>query len=107
MSRISVDFYGPHRIQFFYLRVGRELARVEFPAWVADDGHLDLVHTLVYDQCKRGQGYPNVLARAHEQAVIHSDERRQLDMLIERLLLQADVPALRSTKAAAKLRPGV
>ena len=106
MSRINVEFYGPHRIQFFYLRVGRELARVEFPAWVADAGYLDLVHALVYDQCRRGLGYPNILARAHEQAVIHGDERRQITALIERLLIQSQVPTERSAKAASKLRPG-
>jgi hypothetical protein len=107
MSRINVDFYGPHRIQFFYLRVGRELARVEFPAWVVDTGQLDLVHALVYDQCRRGLGYPNILARAHEQAVIHGDERRQFAALIERLLVQANVPVLPSAKTSSKLQPGV
>ncbi len=106
MSRINVDFYGPHRVQFFYLRVGRELARVEFPAWVADAEQLDLLHGVVYDQCRRGMGYPNVLARAHEQAVIHGSERRQLNAVIERLFVQMDVPALRSAKATSKLRPG-
>lgn len=106
MSRINVEFYGPHRIQFFYLRVGRELARVEFPAWVAEEGHLDLLHSVVYDQCRRGLGYPNVLARAHEQAVIHGDERRQITALIERLLIQAQVTPERSAKATSKLRPG-
>lgn len=107
MSRINVEFYGPHRIQFFYLRAGRELARVEFPAWVAEEGHLDLLHAVVYDQCRRGLGYPNVLARAHEQAVIHRDERRQITALIERLLIQSQVTPERSAKAASKLRPGV
>lgn len=106
MSRINVDFYGPHRIEFFYLRVGRELARVEFPAWVADRGYLDLLHAAVYDQCDRGQGYPNVLARAHENAVIHGDERRQITALIERLLAETRVPARRSAKATSKLQPG-
>ncbi len=106
MSRINVDFYGPHRVQFFYLRVGRELARVEFPAWVADAQQLDLLHAVVYDQCRRGMGYPNVLARAHEQAVIHGSERRQLDAMLERLFVQMDIPALRSAKATSKLRPG-
>jgi hypothetical protein len=106
MSRINVEFYGPHRIQFFYLRVGRELARVEFPAWVADEGQLDLLHSVVYDQCRRGLGYPTILARAHEQAVIHGDERRQITALIERLLAQSQIMAERSAKASSKLRPG-
>lgn len=106
MSRVNVDFYGPHRIEFFYLRVGSEIARVEFPTWVAEAGQLDLLHAAVYDQCRRGMGYPNVLARAHEQAVIHGSERRQLHALIERLLIQQDVPSFRSAKSTSKLRPG-
>lgn len=106
MSRISVEYYGPHRIQFFYLRVGRELARVEFPAWVAQTGAIDLLHAIVYDQCRRGLGYPNVLARAHEQAVIHGDERRQINAMIERLFVQHDLPTTRSAKASSKLKPG-
>lgn len=106
MSKINVDLYGPHRVQFFYLRVGGELARVEFPAWVAERGQIDLLHTIVYDQCQRGLGYPNVLARAHEQAVIHTDERRQIHSLIERLLIQAGVTPRRSAKSSSKLRPG-
>lgn len=105
MSRVNVDFYGPHRIEFFYLRVGQEIARVEFPTWVAETGQLNLLHAAVYDQCRRGLGYPNVLARAHEQAVIHGSERRQLNALIERLLIQQDLPVLRSAKSSSKLRP--
>ncbi len=104
-SRINVEYYGEHRIQFFYLRVGREIARVEFPAWVAAPDQLELLHALVYDQCRRGPGYPNVLARAHEQAVIHSAERRHLAALIERQLIRADLPVARSAKAGSKLRP--
>ncbi|WP_026369536.1 DNA double-strand break repair nuclease NurA [Kallotenue papyrolyticum] len=105
-SRINSQLYGPHRIQFFYLRVGRELARIEYPAWVAELGAIDTVHALVYDQCQRGRGYPNLLARAHEQAVIHSAERRRFETLIEQHLARAELPARRSAKASAKLYPG-
>lgn len=106
MSRINVTSYPqPHTIQFFYLKVGREIARVEFPAWVADES-LGLLHTIVYDQCTRGMGYPVAVQRAHEQAVIHDGDRRQLESLIERLFARADVPTVRSAKAVSKLHPG-
>ena len=38
-SRASVvrDHYGPHAVRFFYVNVGEEIARIEVPAWVADD----------------------------------------------------------------------
>ncbi len=107
MSRINVDSYpSEHKIQFFYLKVGREIARVEFPAWVGD-GDLDLVHSLIYDQCQRGMGYPVALQRAHEQAVIHDGDRRQVEALIERIFATEAVPTQRSAKSVTKLRPGL
>ena len=107
MSKINVEEYpGEHKIQFFYIKVGREIARVEFPAWVGD-GDLDLVHTLIYDQCQRGMGYPVALQRAHEQAVIHDGDRRQVEALIERIFATEAVPTQRSAKSVTKLRPGL
>jgi hypothetical protein len=107
MSRINVEEYPhPHTIQFFYLKVGREIARVEFPAWVVEHD-LDLVHALIYDQCQRGAGYPVAVQRAHEQAVIHDGDRRQMEALVERLLVTRDISATRSAKSISKLRPGL
>ena len=69
-SSIVQKHYGVHQIYFFYLRVDDEIARVEIPQWVAmDENLLNLTHTLVLDQCQRGQGYPVALSEAHEQAV--------------------------------------
>jgi hypothetical protein len=45
--------------------------------------------------------------RAHEKAVIHDGDRRQLESLIERLFARADVPAMRSAKVISKLQPGL
>lgn len=107
MSRINVEEYpSPHKIQFFYLKIGREVARVEFPAWVAEKD-LDLVHSLIYDQCRRGMGYPVALQRAHEQAVIHNGDKLQLESLIERFFIKSGVTAGRSAKSISKLRPGL
>lgn len=107
MSKINVEHYPPpHTIEFFYLKVGREVARVEFPSWVAESD-LDLLHAVVYDQCRRGMGYPVALQRAHEQAVIHDGDRRQMQALIERLFAASAVPTWRSAKSVSKLRPGL
>ena len=58
MSRINVTSYPhPHTIRFFYLKIGREIARIEFPAWVADAA-LDLLHAVVYDQAHAWHGLP-------------------------------------------------
>ena len=102
MSRI-LSHYGEHTIAFFYLNAGTEIARVEIPAWVADDpAQLDLVHAVIYDQCGRGRGYPSVLQEAHEQAVIGADERRVVEQLVEEALARLGITMLRSAKDASK-----
>jgi hypothetical protein len=103
MSRINIERYGPHQIHFFHMRVGRELCRVEIPQWVATDAAmLDRVHTLVYDQCARGGGYPVALARAHEQAIIRGADRRAFSRLLEGSLYRAEAPGASSAKRDSK-----
>jgi hypothetical protein len=105
MSRINVESYGSHLIHFFYMRVGREVARVELPRWVAEDrAKVDLVHTLIYDQCMKGQGYPVALARAHEQAIVRAADRRAFRGIVESSLLRAELPASDSRKRESKER---
>lgn len=105
MSRINVESYGPHLIHFFYLRVGREIARVEIPRWVAEDAaQTDLVHATIYDQCLKGQGYPVALARAHEQAIVRAADRRAFLGIVEGSLLRAELPATASRKRESKER---
>lgn len=82
-----------HTIHFFYLHTGREVARVEIPEWVARHPQkLDLVHATVYDQCRYNNGYPYVLTRADEQAVILGDEREVLEEMIARAIAQRGLP---------------
>ena len=105
MSRINLESYGPHLIHFFYMRVGREIARVELPQWVAENpAQVDLIHTLIYDQCMRGQGYPVALARAHEQAIVRAADRRAFLGIVEGSLLRAELPASDSRKRESKAR---
>jgi hypothetical protein len=103
LSRINVESYGEHLVHFFYMRVGRELARVEVPCWVADEPHLvDQVHGLVYDQCLRGQGYPVALARAHEQAVVRGGDRRAFRRMVEGSFVRAELAKTLSMKQENK-----
>jgi hypothetical protein len=105
LSRINVEAYGEHQIHFFYMRVGRELGRVEIPRWVAlDPALVDRVHTLIYDQCIKGQGYPVALARAHEQAVVRAADRRAFLQIVESTMLRSDLPATASRKRESKER---
>jgi len=87
-SSVVEKHYGTHQVYFFYLRVDDEIARVEVPQWVAmDDGLLSLTHTLVLDQCRRGQGYPVALSEAHEQAVVTGADREYFWQLVESSLV--------------------
>ena len=102
-SSVSRDYYGDHEVNFFYLNTGDEIARVEMPAWVADDPALvDLAHGLLMDQCRRGFGYPVAIAEAHEQAVVTGADRHSFRRLVEGALEGADLPVYTSEKALSK-----
>ncbi|HUG15506.1 MAG TPA: DNA double-strand break repair nuclease NurA [Thermomicrobiales bacterium] len=99
-----LDRYGPElSVRFMYLNVGSEIARLEVPAWVADDDDaLKLVHAVVYDQCQLGRGYPVALQEAHEMAVIGMADRQLVDELIERRMAAAGVTFTRTGKDGSK-----
>lgn len=80
-------------IYFFYLNTGADLARVEVPVWVAHHAEwLDLVHAAIYGQCRINNGYPYVLTRADEQAVILGEEREALEAMIGRAMASHGLP---------------
>ena len=82
-----------HEVFFFYLNTGGDLARVEVPEWVARQTRwLELVHAAVYDQCLCNNGYPYVLTRADEQAVILGQEREVLEEMIMRAMVRHGMP---------------
>jgi hypothetical protein len=103
--------YKDHRIQFFYMNVGGEIARVEAPQWVMNDPQmLDLVHGSIYDQCQRsGQypPYPPALIEAHEQAVVTTADRRVVSELVEQALAAQGIFYQRSAKDQSKRGRGV
>jgi hypothetical protein len=106
-----LERYRAHRIQFFYLDVEGEIARIEAPQWVLDDpSMLELVHSTVVDQCRRsGQypPYPPVLIEAHEQAVISTADRQAVGELVEQALADKGRFYLRSAKDRSKRSRGV
>ena len=102
-SSIVQKHYGRHQVYFFYLKVDDEIARVEIPQWVAmDESLLNLVHTLVLDQCRRGQGYPVALSEAHEQAVVTTADRENFWQLVESSLVEEHLPSPSSGKSRSK-----
>ena len=107
-SIISRDFYGDHRVYFYYLNVGEEVARIEVPEWVAlDPNLLALSHTLALDQCRRGGGYPAAIMEAHEQAVINGADRESFKALVEDALGRHHLPVYTSEKNRSKRIPWV
>jgi hypothetical protein len=102
-SKIVEEHYGGHRVYFFYLRVGEEIARVEIPQWAAENTDLvNLTHGLVFDQCKRGHGYPVALAEAHEQAVVTGADRENFRQLVDSTLIEEHLPTPSSGKSQSK-----
>jgi hypothetical protein len=103
--------YGMHRVRFFYLDVGGEIARVEAPTWVMEDPEMcDAVHSVIDDQCRRSAQYPPypaVLIEAHEAAVISTGDRQVVEEMMARLLASKGYPYLRSAKDRSKRSRGV
>ena len=106
-SSVPRDSYGEdHQVAFFYLHCGQEIARVEVPQWVAqDETLLSLSHTLILDQCRRGQGYPVAISEAHEQAVISGTDRHLFRQMVSQVLDREGFPAYTSEKERSKRTP--
>jgi hypothetical protein len=102
-SSLVEKHYQGNRIYFFYLRVENEIARVELPEWAITDKHLlELTHTLVLDQCRRGHGYPVALSEAHEKAVVSGADRQEFWAFIEESMQEEKMPTETSTKSLSK-----
>ncbi len=105
-SSVPRENYGDHQVAFFYLNCGQEIARVEIPQWAArDERMLSLTHSLILDQCRRGQGYPVAISEAHEQAVISGADRRLFREMVARVLDRQGVATFTSEKERSKRTP--
>ncbi|MDD4924038.1 MAG: DNA double-strand break repair nuclease NurA [Dehalococcoidales bacterium] len=104
ISRSSIqERYGIHRIYFYYVKIEDEIARIEIPEWIArNDTLLNMSHTLILDQCRRGQGYPVALSEAHEQAVVTAADRENLQKLVEASLSEKNMEINTSAKSFSK-----
>ena len=97
--------YGKHRIFFFYVNVGFEIARIEVLAWVAKDAEMmSLVHSVINDQVEKGKGYPIVLAEAHEKAVVRGGDRELFYQLLSETYVRGGVRSEISRKNISKRR---
>jgi hypothetical protein len=102
------DFYGGHAIYFCYVHVGAEVARVEVPQWVAEDGEmLALALSLVLAQVQKGYGYPVALAEAHNQAVVRGGDRSRFFALLEREMVKAGLRNVGTSYKEARKRGSI
>lgn len=92
-------------IYFFFMRVGREIMRVEIPQWVANDQEMvGLIHTSILKGCV--ESYPYVLACADQQVRVTNEVADSLRQRAEAMYLQfgGKINAV-SAKQAFKGRP--
>jgi len=90
----------------FYLKVEENnVVRVEFVG-KCDKRRVERLHTVVLAQSILGNGYPYVLERAHEQAVVRSYERRWIYSYISRLLSERGVEGLAYTSKKERMKRG-
>jgi hypothetical protein len=98
-SQSAKSYTGPLALHFFYLNVGRPgapyLARVEVPAWVAEDqSMLDDLHATLIEQVRvtGARPYPYLLHRAHETALVSFAEKDQVTQMITQELRAQGLP---------------
>jgi len=100
------EYYGEQQIYFYYLNSGEEIARVEVPRWVAGNKDmLDLGHSMIFEQCRKGQGYPVAISEAHQQAVINGPDRQLFRQMVMDTLERQGLPTYTSEKERSKSRP--
>ncbi|MQG21539.1 MAG: DNA double-strand break repair nuclease NurA [SAR202 cluster bacterium] len=103
-SRSSVvdKYYGIHRVLFFYLNTGNEIARIEIPQWVAEEEGVNNLHGLLNNQVRLGNGYPVSLAEAHEQAIVRVSEQDLFWQLVNSKISNTQIQPTTSQKSTAK-----
>lgn len=102
-SSVVETYYKAHEVNFFYMNVGEEIARVEIPLWVAEDRNLlELTHSAILDQSHRGLGYPVALSEAHEKAIVTGADREQFWNLVEQTLAEDRIWLESSAKQQSK-----
>ena len=96
-----------HEVYFCYFNVGDDqhavITRIEVPVWATEDeAAMAVLHTSLYDQARVLNGYPYVLARAHEEALVTTKDKAALDNIIQQRLFAQGVMAQPSEKARQK-----
>jgi hypothetical protein len=103
-----LEAYGDHAIHFCYVNMGAEVARIEFPAWVAADSELlETALSLTLTQVQKGYGYPVALAEAHNQAVVRGGDRARFFGLLEQQMIRAGLKNIGTSYKEARKRGSI
>jgi hypothetical protein len=115
-SSTAGKYTGKLGLHFFYLHVGAAnagkpyLARVEVPAWVAENAQMiDDLHAVLIEQCRAmgSRRFPYLLHRSHEVALVTRAEKEQVESMIDLELRRNGVaPGGTGHKPALKSLPG-
>ncbi len=103
-----LEVYGDHAVYFCYIHMGSEVARVEFPAWVAEDSALlDSALSLTLTQVQKGYGYPVALAEAHNQAVVRGGDRARFFAILEQQMIRAGLKNIGTSYKESRKRNSI
>jgi hypothetical protein len=95
-----------NEVCFFYLnpgQLGRDIVRVDIPRSVGEDeAAVSAVHSLIYAQCNILGGYPYIITRADEQAVVTFRDKEHLDTMIGNKMQQYDISSGITAKQSGK-----
>ncbi len=106
-SRI-LDLYVDQKIYFCYVHVGTEIARIEVPAWVAENTKmLDQSLGLMLAQVQKGCGYPVAIAEAHNQAVVRGGDKTRFFALLEKQMIKAGIRNVGTSYKEARKRGSI
>ncbi|HEX6542492.1 MAG TPA: DNA double-strand break repair nuclease NurA [Ktedonobacterales bacterium] len=97
---------GSDAVAFVYLRAAgdRPPARVEFPAWLLEDGQLDQILDILRAEIIIGQGYPYSIEAADAVAVITAEDRARFYALFQQFAEREGLAFTFSRKALSKSR---
>ncbi|MDZ8024936.1 MAG: DNA double-strand break repair nuclease NurA [Nostoc sp. SerVER01] len=103
-----LELYGDQIIYFCYVHVGTEIARIEVPAWVAQN--TDLLNQalgLMLAQVQKGYGYPVAIAEAHNQAVVKGGDKARFFALLEQQMIKAGLKNVGTSYKEARKRGSI
>jgi hypothetical protein len=106
--RILDAYPESQRVYFCYVNVGTEIARIEIPAWIAEDSQL-LPQSLgiMLAQVSKGYGYPVALAEAHNMAVIRGGDRARFFALLEQQMIKVGLRNVGTSYKEARKRGSI